>query len=57
MNNVSKTSVSRFSQGSTARFKRGAGLSRGAILADIFLVALWGATIPGLMWLGAAGGF
>lgn len=57
MNNVSKTSVSRFSQGSTAQFKRGAGLSRGAILADIFLVALWGATIPGLMWLGAAGGF
>ncbi|MBC2768413.1 hypothetical protein [Pusillimonas minor] len=57
MNNVSKASGSRFSQGGAARFKRGARLSRGAILADIFLVALWGATIPGLMWLGAAGGF
>jgi len=32
-------------------------LSRGAMLADVFLVAVWGATIPGLMWLGAAGGF
>ncbi len=32
-------------------------LSRGAILADIFMVVVWGATIPGLMWLGAAGGF
>ncbi|MGE4124347.1 MAG: hypothetical protein AB7E59_03665 [Pusillimonas sp.] len=34
-----------------------AGLSRGAILADVFMVVLWGATIPGLMWLGAVGGF
>ena len=32
-------------------------LSRGAILADVFMVVIWGATIPGLMWLGAAGGF
>jgi len=32
-------------------------LSRGAMVADICLVAVWGATIPGLMWLGAAGGF
>lgn len=33
------------------------GITRGAMLADVFLVAIWGATIPGLMWLGAAGGF
>lgn len=32
-------------------------LSRGAMLADVLLVLLWGASIPGLMWLGAAGGF
>lgn len=32
-------------------------LTRGAMLADICLVAVWGATIPGLMWLGVAGGF
>lgn len=34
-----------------------AQLSRGAMVADICLVAVWGATIPGLMWLGVAGGF
>jgi len=33
------------------------GLSRGAMVADICMVAAWGATIPGLMWLGVAGGF
>ncbi|MDX3894799.1 hypothetical protein [Pusillimonas sp.] len=33
------------------------GLTRGAMLADVCLVAIWGATIPGLMWLGVAGGF
>ncbi len=32
-------------------------LTRGAMLADIVLVMVWGASIPGLMWLGAAGGF
>ncbi|MGB3288066.1 MAG: hypothetical protein WBA83_02200 [Burkholderiaceae bacterium] len=32
-------------------------LSRGAMVADICMVAAWGAAIPGLMWLGAAGGF
>lgn len=32
-------------------------LTRGAALADICLVAVWGASIPGLMWLGAAAGF
>ncbi|MBB5217091.1 hypothetical protein [Parapusillimonas granuli] len=38
--------------------KRGRGrLSRGAMFVDICLVAVWGASIPGLMWLGAAGGF
>lgn len=33
------------------------GLTRKAMLADIVLVIFWGASIPGLMWLGAAGGF
>jgi len=33
------------------------GLTRGSMFVDICLVAVWGATIPGLMWLGAAGGF
>jgi hypothetical protein len=32
-------------------------LSRGAMLTDVLLVLVWGASIPGLMWLGAAGGF
>ena len=31
--------------------------SRGAMLSDVCLVVVWAATIPGLMWLGAAGGF
>ena len=33
------------------------GLTRKAMLADVVLVIFWGASIPGLMWLGAAGGF
>ncbi|MCC2595268.1 hypothetical protein LKR43_02840 [Pusillimonas sp. MFBS29] len=37
--------------------KKGARLSRGSMVADVCLVAVWGATIPGLMWLGAMGGF
>lgn len=40
-----------------SRLASSKGLSRGAILADVFMVVIWGATIPGLMWLGAAGGF
>ena len=32
-------------------------LTRKAMLADVVLVLFWGASIPGLMWLGAAGGF
>ncbi|HEY9281662.1 MAG TPA: hypothetical protein VIP51_16460 [Eoetvoesiella sp.] len=32
-------------------------LTRSAMVADVCLVAVWGATIPGLMWLGVAGGF
>jgi hypothetical protein len=31
-------------------------LTRGSMLVDICLVLAWGATIPGLMWLGVAGG-
>ncbi|NYT46169.1 hypothetical protein H0A64_15190 [Alcaligenaceae bacterium] len=36
---------------------RPANLTRGAMVADICLVAVWGASIPGLMWLGVASGF
>lgn len=32
-------------------------LSRKGMLADVVMVIFWGASIPGLMWLGAAGGF
>lgn len=32
-------------------------LSKGSMAADVCLVALWGASIPCVMWLGAAGGF
>ena len=34
-----------------------ASLSRKGMLADVVMVIFWGASIPGLMWLGAAGGF
>lgn len=32
-------------------------LSLKGMVSDICLVAIWAAAIPGLMWLGAAGGF
>lgn len=32
-------------------------ISRKGMLADVVMVIFWGASIPGLMWLGAAGGF
>lgn len=32
-------------------------LSMRAKLLDVCLVAVWGATIPGLLWLGSMGGF
>lgn len=32
-------------------------MSRRAMVSDILLVLAWAAAIPGLMWLGAAGGF
>lgn len=31
--------------------------TRASMLADIVLVVFWGVSIPGLMWLGAVGGF
>lgn len=34
-----------------------AGISNKQMVTDILLVAMWGAMIPGLMWLGAALGF
>lgn len=37
--------------------KNRGSLSRGTMVSDVFLVVVWAATIPGLMWLGAAGGF
>ncbi len=43
--------------GKRAGGKHGVGLSRKAMVVDVVLVVLWGASIPGLMWLGAAGGF
>lgn len=33
------------------------GLTPKAMVVDVLLVLFWGASIPGLMWLGAAGGF
>jgi uncharacterized membrane protein YqaE (UPF0057 family) len=33
------------------------GVGRRQMLVDILLVTMWGAMIPGLMWLGAAAGF
>jgi len=40
--------------------KRGRRLprpTRGAMVADICMVIVWGASIPGMLWLGTAGGF
>ncbi|MFA5521649.1 MAG: hypothetical protein WCY98_05425 [Castellaniella sp.] len=34
-----------------------ASRSRLAMLSDVCLVLAWGASIPALMWLGAAAGF
>lgn len=50
---------SRSAQGASGKAgtsKKGS-LTRGAMLLDVCLVAVWGATIPGLMWLGVASGF
>ena len=41
----------------TAPRRSGSGMNTRAMLLDVCLVAAWGATIPGLLWLGAAGGF
>ena len=48
---------SRQRNGRKASASRSAPLSRKAMFADVVLVIFWGASIPGLMWLGAAGGF
>lgn len=32
-------------------------LTRAGMITDVFLVVVWGATIPGFMWLGTLGGF
>lgn len=37
--------------------KSASSLSRGTMLSDVCLVVVWAASIPGLMWLGAVGGF
>ncbi|WP_158618429.1 hypothetical protein [Candidimonas sp. SYP-B2681] len=52
-----KKTQSKRPSSSPARPGRLPKLSRGAMVTDVCLVAVWGATIPGLMWLGAAGGF
>jgi hypothetical protein len=41
----------------SGRNKKPQKISRGTMVADICLVAVWGAMIPGLMWLGVAVGF
>jgi hypothetical protein len=41
----------------SAHATRAGGLTRGAMVADVLLVMVWGATIPGLLWLGTLGGF
>jgi len=51
------SSASTGSRGRSARRPAGPALTRGAMLIDVCLVAAWGAMIPGLMWLGVAGGF
>ncbi|MBC7203358.1 MAG: hypothetical protein H5U29_07510 [Pusillimonas sp.] len=38
-------------------FKGNGRLTRAAMVGDVCLVVVWGATIPGLMWLGTLGGF
>ncbi|CAM3801913.1 hypothetical protein BOSP111201_26070 [Bordetella sputigena] len=35
----------------------GQGVTVRQMVVDVLLVAMWGAMIPGLMWLGAAAGF
>lgn len=49
------SSKSRLLSGGQRRGKS-VGLTRSAMLLDICLVLAWGATIPGLMWLGVASG-
>lgn len=44
-------------KGQGGRKRGNPGLSRGAMVVDVCLVLAWGATIPGLMWLGVASGF
>lgn len=41
----------------TGSYKSRSTLTRGNMLSDVCMVVVWAATIPGLMWLGAAGGF
>lgn len=58
--NGNKTNWPFSPQSELAAYKcpQGSGhLTRASMLADIFLVVVWGASIPGLMWLGALGGF
>ena len=49
---------SRIQQRTTYKTKKSASsLSRGTMVSDVCLVVVWAASIPGLMWLGAVGGF
>lgn len=41
----------------TARQMASQGVTLRQMLVDVLLVAMWGALIPGLMWLGAMAGF
>ncbi|NYT77817.1 hypothetical protein H0A71_12490 [Alcaligenaceae bacterium] len=46
-----------WSRSARKRQGKSATLTRGAMVVDVVLVLAWGATIPGLMWLGVASGF
>lgn len=50
-------SPSRAAGGRVVQKTRPARLTRRAMVGDIVLVIVWGASIPAIMWLGAAGGF
>ena len=43
--------------GNRGRTKSNGHLTRANMVTDVCLVVVWGATIPGLMWLGTLGGF
>ncbi len=57
MSTKSRQASSKRPVSTAAKEKARRSLTFGAKATDICLVVVWGAMIPGLMWLGAAGGF